>query len=100
MSINTEMVHVIEKFDGKNFHLWKFKIQIVLEDKDLWSIVDGSEPRPEDQKETKVWDKRAKKAFMTICLNLKNSQYKNPYSWLTEKLMLAEIYLYYSILPY
>ena len=24
----------IEKFDGKNFHLWKFKMQMILEDKD------------------------------------------------------------------
>ena len=28
----------IEKFDGQNFHLWKFKMQMVLEDKDLWDI--------------------------------------------------------------
>ena len=29
----------IDKFDGTKFHLWKFKMQMVLEDKDLWSIV-------------------------------------------------------------
>ena len=35
-----------EKFDGKNFHLWKFKMQMILEDKDLWSIVCGEEVEP------------------------------------------------------
>ena len=26
----------INKFDGSNFHLWKFKMQMVLEEWDLW----------------------------------------------------------------
>lgn len=39
----------IDKFDGKNFHLWKFKMQMVLEDKDLWGIVSGEEGQPSGQ---------------------------------------------------
>ena len=34
----------IDKFDGTN--LWKFKMQMVLEDKDLWGIVSGEEVEP------------------------------------------------------
>ncbi|UYV62645.1 hypothetical protein LAZ67_2001397 [Cordylochernes scorpioides] len=33
----------IQKFNGDNFHLWKFQMKIILEAKDLLSITDGSE---------------------------------------------------------
>jgi hypothetical protein len=36
----------IEKFSGEKFHLWKFKMQMVLEDKDLWGIANGNEVEP------------------------------------------------------
>ena len=36
----------IDKFNGENFHLWKFKMQMVLEEKDLWGIVSGDEKEP------------------------------------------------------
>lgn len=31
----------INKFDGTNFHAWKFKMQMVLEERDLWEVVSG-----------------------------------------------------------
>lgn len=31
----------INKFDGANFHTWKFKMQMVLEEKDLWEVKKG-----------------------------------------------------------
>uniref|UniRef100_A0AAV1TBK2 DUF4219 domain-containing protein n=1 Tax=Peronospora matthiolae TaxID=2874970 RepID=A0AAV1TBK2_9STRA len=31
----------ISKFDGTNFHAWKFKMQMVLEERDLWEVVSG-----------------------------------------------------------
>ncbi len=34
---------VINKFNGENFNLWKFKMEMVLASMDLWEIVDGSE---------------------------------------------------------
>ena len=68
----------IEKFDGQNFHLWKFKMQMVLEDKDLWSIVSGEEVEPSGQGATDAarekFRKRTRKAMATICLSLSDSQ--------------------------
>jgi len=29
----------INKFDGTNFHTWKFKMQMVLEERELWEVV-------------------------------------------------------------
>ena len=34
-SRDDDSISRIEKFDGQNFHIWKFKMQMVLEDKDL-----------------------------------------------------------------
>ena len=31
----------INKFDGTNFHTWKFKVQMVLEERDLWEVASG-----------------------------------------------------------
>ena len=39
----------IEKFSGENFHQGKFKMQVVLEEKDLWGIVKGDEVDPTDE---------------------------------------------------
>ena len=36
----------IDKFKGESFHLWKFKMQMMSEDKDLWEIVSGDEVEP------------------------------------------------------
>ena len=44
----------IEKFEGENFHLWKFKLQMVLEEKDLWNIVKGDEVEPTDERTTET----------------------------------------------
>ena len=68
----------IDKFNGENFHLWKFKKQMVLEEKDLWGIVSGDEREPvgtaitEAQKE--LYKKRARQALATICLSLGDNQ--------------------------
>ena len=29
----------INKFDRTNFHSWKFKMQMVLKERDLWEVV-------------------------------------------------------------
>ncbi|KAK9760204.1 hypothetical protein K7432_016036 [Basidiobolus ranarum] len=42
----TNIFESTEKFDGENFYLWKFKIQLVLENKDLWGFVTGEEIEP------------------------------------------------------
>ena len=36
----------IDKVRGEKFHLWKFKMQMVLEEKDLWEIVSRAKIEP------------------------------------------------------
>ena len=46
-SSNNDNLPMLDKFNGDNFGLWKFKMEMVLAAKDLWVIVDKSEsPHP------------------------------------------------------
>ncbi len=72
-----ESTRVIDKFNGENFNLWKFKMEMVLASMDLWEIVDESEevpPSNSDPKVIKEYQRRAKKAISTIAINLVDSQ--------------------------
>src|ERR1700755_560532 len=69
-SINMSTGVSIEKLDGTNYHVWKFKMQLVLEDKELFGVIDGTDVKTEGSVE---WVKRDKKARVTICLALSDS---------------------------
>ena len=48
---------------------------MVLVDKDLWDVVDGSEEEPQEEEEQqKSWKVRDKKALATICLSVRDTQ--------------------------
>lgn len=66
-------MRAIEKLNGDNFHTWKFKMEMVLQEKDLWDIVTGDEERPKESAEAIVFDKRARRAMATICLSVQDS---------------------------
>ena len=66
----------INKFDGTNFHTWKFKMQMVLEERDVWEVVSGEVKlehcqTPEDQA---LFKKKSRKALAMICLAMEDSQ--------------------------
>ncbi|UYV62920.1 hypothetical protein LAZ67_2002452 [Cordylochernes scorpioides] len=58
----------IQNFNGDNFHLWKFQMEIILEAKDLLSITDDSEVKPEIEDIAKFseWKKKDAKSKMLI----------------------------------
>ena len=69
----------IEKLNENNYHVWMFKIKMILVDRDLWDIVSGVEFRPMDSLSGSdfggiAWDKRERKAMATICLNVSDLQ--------------------------
>ncbi len=68
-SFEGESARVIDKFNGENFNLWKFKMEMVLASMDLWEIVDRSEeaaPSNADPKIIKEYQRSAKKAMSII----------------------------------
>ena len=67
MSSIAEKIITLEKFNGENFHLWKFKMQMLLEEKDLWDYVEKKVLAEADLK-------KDRKALAIISLSLADSQ--------------------------
>ena len=54
VSFESEAIRVINKFNGGNSNIWKFKIQMLLVSIDIWNIVNGSEESPPSNVDPKV----------------------------------------------
>ncbi|GMF66050.1 unnamed protein product [Phytophthora lilii] len=66
----------INKFDATNFHTWKFKMQMVLEERDLWEVVRG-ESKWENcatALDQAAFKRKSRKALAIICLALEDTQ--------------------------
>ncbi|KAG2892077.1 hypothetical protein PC119_g24453 [Phytophthora cactorum] len=66
----------INKFDGTNFHTWKFKMHMVLEERDLWEVVCG-ETKLEHcttALDQAAFKRKSRKALAIICLAMEDSQ--------------------------
>ncbi|KAG6615844.1 gag-pol polyprotein [Phytophthora cinnamomi] len=66
----------INKFDGTNFHTWKFKMAMVLEERDLWEVTSG-EIKLEHCATTldqTSFKRKSRKALAIICLAMEDSQ--------------------------
>jgi hypothetical protein len=44
-----ESLKVMEKFDGANFHLWKFKMCMMFLKHGLWKFIDGNATLPSEE---------------------------------------------------
>jgi transposase InsO family protein len=66
----------INKFDGTNFHTWKFKMQMVLEDRELWEVVSGEVKLEQcvSESDQTVYRKKSRKALAIICLAMEDAQ--------------------------
>src|SRR5260370_28045123 len=73
MSVTMSTGVSVEKLDGTNYHVWKFKMQLILEDKELFGVIDGSDIKPDNGDALSEWVKRDKKARVTVCLALSDS---------------------------
>jgi hypothetical protein len=57
----------MEKFDGGNFHLWKFKMCMMLSKHGHWKFVDGSATIPDDEDQITDFNENVTKAFALFC---------------------------------
>jgi len=74
MSTNNNL-YSIEKLDGTNFQAWKFKIKMVLIDKELWAYVDGDKKTaPTNAEQLAIWQSKDQRALSTICLSVKDTE--------------------------
>ena len=67
-----------DKFNGEGWYMWRHKMEMVLVSSDLWDIVTGEEPIPENEEQggstISKWKKRDRKAQAEISLHLSDSQ--------------------------
>ena len=66
----------INKFSGTNFHTWKFKMQMVLEERDLWDVVSGEVKLEHctSNLDQATFKRKSRKALAIICLAMEDSQ--------------------------
>ncbi len=69
-----ESLKVMEKFDGGNFHLWKFKMRMMLSKHGLRKFVDGSATLPSEEVTNVDYNEKEMKAFALLCEHLTNAQ--------------------------
>ncbi len=69
-----ESLKVMEKFDGGNFHLWKFKMHMMLFKHGLWKFVDGSATLASEELATADYNEKKMKAFALLCEHLTDAQ--------------------------
>jgi hypothetical protein len=73
-SFQMESLKVMKKFDGGNFHLWKFKMRMMLLKHGLWKFVDGSATLPSEEVARADYNEKEMKAFTLLCEHLTDAQ--------------------------
>ncbi len=64
----------MEKFDGGNFHFWKFKMRMNLSKDGFWKFVHWSATIPNDEDQITDYNEKATKAFALLCEHLTDAQ--------------------------
>lgn len=67
---STVSKYSITKLNGENYFLWRFKLKLLLIDKDVWSTIVDTKPVPV----TAEWTRSDQKAQTTIGLNVDDLQ--------------------------
>ena len=68
---------VVDKFNGENFSLFKFKMEMIIDEKDLWDLVEGTEIAPSTRSDEKLilaFRKRERTTFRILCTHLVDAQ--------------------------
>jgi hypothetical protein len=69
-SFQMESLKIMEKFDDYNFHLWKFKMRMMLSKHGFWKFVDGSATLPSEEVARANYNEKETKAFALFCEHL------------------------------
>ena len=73
---STTTTALINKFGGMNFHTWKFKMQMVLEERDLWEVISGEIKMEQltSAPDQATFKRKSRKALAMVCLAMEDSQ--------------------------
>lgn len=62
--------YVIAKLNGSNYFNWRYKMKMILIEKEVWDVIEDDIPNPI----TDAWKKADEKAHSTIALNVEDDQ--------------------------
>lgn len=65
-----ESKYTIAKLNADNYFNWRYKMQMLLTEKGVWTVISTEAPNPV----TSVWKERDDKAHATIALNVEDGQ--------------------------
>jgi hypothetical protein len=65
-SFQMESLKIMEKFDGGNFHLWKFKMCMMFSKHELQKFVDGKATTFDVKDEMTDYNEKTTKAFLPL----------------------------------
>lgn len=68
--MSTETKYTIAKLNGGNYFNWRYKMQMLLIEKDVWNVIVDEEPNDIGRS----WRRKDKKAHSTIALNVEYDQ--------------------------
>lgn len=84
----------IDRFNGENYHLWQFQMRAVFLGKELMSIVDGTEVKPENPgPEQLAWIKKDNQGISILCQVLDKKYLQHVVSCTTSHAMWAKLRL-------
>ena len=79
MATGAKKYDAVVKLDGTNFKLWKFQLTLTLKAHKLFSVVDGSTPRPAAAADQDEWDTKDVEAQAIIASTLNAVQMNHVY---------------------
>ena len=77
--MSTETKYTIAKLNSNNYFNWRYKLQMLLIEKDVWEVIDEEEPTPI----TNAWRRKDRKALATIALHVEDDQIQHIRNCLT-----------------
>lgn len=80
MAVSTEK-YAVTRLNNENYFNWRFRVEMLLKQKDLWSFIADDPPVPE----TDEWKKTNEKAFATIVFTIEDNQIQHVRSCKTAK---------------
>jgi hypothetical protein len=74
--MSTSSIYSVDKLEASNFSSWKLRLKMILIDRGLWEVVDGTElkPAPDNKALYDAFIKKDNQALAQIVLTLSNSQ--------------------------
>ncbi|KND02134.1 uncharacterized protein SPPG_02628 [Spizellomyces punctatus DAOM BR117] len=76
---------MMEKFNGMNYHLWKFKMTMLLKEKGLWGVIEGDQSM--EGTSEKDWRRKDERAMAVIALSLSDAQLMHVQTAVTAKVL-------------